>query len=109
MIEEYKMLANELHNAHYDSPNGELLKRAQRAIDVLNAPGVNDFNNYTHRQTETKLARAECEATSVRLELRIMKERCAELLSQHEPLNSTGLDREVVRQVLHYVQCGVFK
>lgn len=109
MIEEYKMLSDELHNAHYDAANGELLKRAQRAIDVLNAPGVNDFSNYMHRQTETKLARAESEAASVRVELRLLKERCAELMSQHEPLNGLSIDREAVRQVLHYVQCGRLK
>jgi hypothetical protein len=109
MIEEYKALAAELHNVHYDAPNGELLKRAQRAIDVLNAPGVNDFSNYLHRQIETKLARAESEAASVRVELRLMRERCAELMSQHEPLNGLAVDRELVRQVLHYVQCGRLK
>jgi hypothetical protein len=106
VIEEYKMLSDELHNAHYDAENGGLLKRAQRAIDVLNAPGVNDFSNYMHRQTETKLARAESEAASLRVELRLMRERCAELMSQHEPLNGLGVDRELVRQVLHYIQCG---
>ena len=109
MIEEYQMLSNELHNAHYDAPNGELLKRAQRAIDVLNAPGVNDFSNYLHRQTETKLARAESEAASVRVELCLMRERCAELMSQHEPLNGLDVDREKVRKVLHYVRCGRLK
>jgi len=109
MNEEYKALAAELHNAHYDASNGELLKRAQRAIDVLNAPGVNDFGNYLHRQTETKLARANADAASATVELRIMRERCAELMSQYEPLNGLGVDREVVRQVLHYVQCGRLK
>jgi len=109
VIEEYQMLSNELHNAHYDAPNCELLKRAQRAIDVLNAPGVNDFSNYLHRQTETKLARANSEAASVTVELRLLRERCAELMSQHEPLNDLGVDREKVRQILHYVLCGRLK
>lgn len=109
MIEEYKVLSDELHNAHYDAPNGELLKRAQRAIDVLNAPGRNDFGTYLHACTDTKLARAESEAASVRVELRLMRERCAELMSQHEPLAGLGVDRELVRQVLHYVQCGRLK
>lgn len=109
MIEEYQMLSNELHNAHYDAENGDLLKRAQRAIDVLNAPGINDFSHYTYRQIETKLARAESEAASIRVEFRLLKERCAELMSQHEPLNGLGIDREKVRQVLQYVQCGRLK
>ena len=109
MNEEYKALAAELHNAHYDAPNGELLKRAQRAIDVLNAPGINDFGTYLHAQTKKRLAQANHESASLALELAILRERCAELMSQYEPLNALGVDREVVRQVLHYVQCGRLK
>ena len=86
-----------------------LLLDANAALRVLSNPGINDFSNYTHRQTETKLARAESEAASVRVELRLLRERCAELMSQHEPLAGLGVDRELVRQVLHYVQCGRLK
>jgi hypothetical protein len=80
---------------------------AARAIELLSQP--NDFDTYMHRQTETKLARAESNAASINVELRLMRERCAELMSQHEPLAGLGVDRELVRQVLHYVQCGRLK
>jgi hypothetical protein len=109
VIEEYKMLSDELHNEHYDAANGELLKRAQQAIDVLNAPGINDFNHYMHAQTKKRLAQANHESASLALELASLRERCAELMSQHEPLNGLGVDREAVRQVLHYMQCGRLK
>lgn len=80
---------------------------AARAIEALSQP--NDFGSYMHRQTETKLAQAEYNAASIRIELRLIHERCAELISQHEPLASLGVNRELVRQVLHYVQCGRLK
>lgn len=87
----------------------ELLMDANAALRVLTNPGFNDFSHYQYAQTETKLARANAEAASVRVELQLMRERCAELMSQGEPLGSLGLDRELVRQVLHYVQCGRLK
>lgn len=86
-----------------------LLMDANAALKALSNPGSNDFANYMHRQTETKLARAESNAASVTVELRLMRERCAELMSQSEPLAGLGVDRELVRQVLQYVQCGRLK
>lgn len=86
-----------------------LLIDANAALRVLSDPGLVDFPRYIHAQTETKLARANSEAASVKVELRLMQERCAELMSQHEPLAGLGVDRELVRQVLHYVQCGRLK
>ena len=86
-----------------------ILMDANAALRVLTNPGLNDFANYMHRQTETRLARAESNAASVTVELRLMRERCAELMSQSEPLAGLGVDRELVRQVLHYVQCGRLK
>lgn len=83
-----------------------LLMDANAALRVLSTVAQNDFGKYMHAQTETKLARAEANAASVTVELRLMRERCAELMSQHEPMAELGLDRELVRQVLHYVQCG---
>lgn len=82
---------------------------ANAALRVLTNPGLNDFSRYQHAQTETRLARAESNAASVTVELRLMRERCAELMSQSEPLAGLGVDRELVRQVLHYVQCGRLK
>lgn len=86
-----------------------LMTDALSALRVLTNPGLNDFSHYQRAQTETKLARAESNAASVTVDLRLMRERCAELMSQHEPLAGLGVDRELVRQVLHYVQCGRLK
>lgn len=86
-----------------------ILMDANAALRVLTNPGLNDFSRYQYAQTETKLARAESNAASVTVELRLMRERCAELMSQSEPLAGLGVDREAVRQVLHYVQCGRLK
>lgn len=86
-----------------------ILLDANAALRVLANPGLNDFSRYQHAQTETRLARAESNAASVTVELRLMRERCAELMSQSEPLAGLGVDRELVRQVLHYVQCGRLK
>jgi hypothetical protein len=86
-----------------------LMTDALSALRVLTNPMLNDFSRYQHAQTETKLARAESNAASVTVELRLMRERCAELMSQSEPLAGLGVDRELVRQVLHYVQCGRLK
>ena len=82
---------------------------ALSALRVLSEPALRDFPAYMTAQTETKLARAEANAASTNVELRLMRERCAELMSQHEPVAGLGLDRELVRQVLHYVQCGRLK
>lgn len=90
-------------------PDYALMCDALSALRVLTNPSLNDFAAYLHRQTETKLARSESNAASVTVELRLMRERCAELMSQSEPLDSLGIDREAVRQVLHYVQCGRLK
>lgn len=67
---------------------------------------MSDFQRYLMAQSNTKTARAAYEAASIRLEHACMHERIAELRSQAEPLNSLGLDREKVRQVLNYVLCG---
>jgi len=86
-----------------------LLMDANAALRVLSEPASRDFPAYMAAQTETRLARAEANAASINVELRLMRERCAELMSQHEPVAALGLDRELVRQVLHYVQCGRLK
>lgn len=122
MIDTYRKLIDELAVATCPRapsliPEPELPRRSDYALmaDALSAlrgltnSRLNDFGNYLHAQTETKLARAEANAASVTVELRLMRERCAELMSQHEPLAGLGIDRELVRQVLHYVQCGRLK
>ena len=86
-----------------------LMSEALSALRVLSEPALRDFPTYMAAQTKTKLARAEANAASINVELHLMRERCTELMSQHEPLGGLGLDRELVRQVLHYVQCGRLK
>lgn len=86
-----------------------LLIEVLPVLRILTNPAFNDFSHYQYAQTETRLARAESNAASVTVDLRLMRERCAELMSQSEPLAGLGVDRELVRQVLHYVQCGRLK
>lgn len=85
------------------------LRSAANAITVLNSPGRNDFAHYQSVRTDLALARQQAETASLRVELALMKERCAELMSQAQPLDSLQVDREVIRQVLNYVQCGRLK
>lgn len=53
-------------------------------------------------QGEVARWRAERENASARLELARAKESRAFLLSQHEPLASLGIDREVMRKLLSF-------
>ena len=59
-------------------------------------------------QAEDKVLRwrAESENASGRLELAKMRRNMAQLLSQHEPVASLGLDRERLRLVLDFVSHG---
>ena len=85
------------------------LTEAAEAIDVLSDPGRNDFAHYQAIKTELELSREKMQSSSYRHELDLMRYRCAELLSQAKPLCDLDIDREKVRQVLHYVQCGRLK
>jgi hypothetical protein len=112
MGDTYQQLAVNLHNAAQDVPDNAdagLMRQASAAIDALTAPGLNDFANFQHAGTRTREARANWEAASARLELAQLRERMAELLSQGQPLADLDLDREKVRQVLHFVACGRLK
>lgn len=84
----------------------QLMVDALHALSVLSEPALRDFPNYRFRQTEMKLARAESNAASIKVELQLMRERCAELMSQHEPLAGLKADRGSIRQVLQYIQTG---
>lgn len=83
-----------------------LLKEAADAIDALSAPGRDDFSNYMSAQAATAKARIEYNRASSQIDYLQMRERCAELLSQHQPLAGLEIDREKVRKVLSFVQCG---
>ena len=66
----------------------------------------NDLQNLFQQDTEVKAARAESEASSRGLELAMIHRNCAHLLSQHEPVNSLGVDREALRILLSFVKHG---
>jgi hypothetical protein len=53
--------------------------------------------------------RAEVENATARLELARMRKHMAHLISQHEPVASTGLDRGKLKHLLAYVQHGDLK
>lgn len=57
-------------------------------------------------QAETRRWKAEHENASARLELARIKERIAELRSQHEPVHAAGLDREKLSALLGYLVHG---
>lgn len=88
------------------SGEDQLIEQAAQAVESLTAPGRDDLSNLFAKQTATRAERNAYEAASARLTLAQMRERMAELLSQAEPLNGLEVDREKVRQVLRYVECG---
>ena len=65
-----------------------------------------DLQNLFQNDTEVKAARAEYNASSSNLELAKMRRNIAMLLSQHEPVNTLGVDREALRILLDYVKHG---
>lgn len=67
---------------------------------------MSDFAHYMRSKEKTKRCYAEYNAASIALDSACMEERIAELLSQHEPAASIGIDREKMRQVLSYVRTG---
>ena len=50
--------------------------------------------------------KAEFENASARLELARINENCAHLISQYEPINSSGINREKLRLILSYIRHG---
>ena len=67
---------------------------------------MSDFNRYMNAQEIRRRAFAEYDAASVKLEKAEMIERMRELISQHEPGASIGIDRDKLRQVLCYIETG---
>ena len=67
---------------------------------------VQDFSRYMSAKETTARYRAQREAASAGLDLAQMRERCAEVISQHEPLNTLGLNRDAVRRLVLFIQCG---
>jgi hypothetical protein len=70
---------------------------------------MSDFMHYQARKTETELARAQYGAASTRITLCEIRERAAELRSQHEPLaDFVGkiLTRDELLELVNYVMVG---
>jgi hypothetical protein len=67
---------------------------------------MSDFDRFQHANTEKARASAEYGNASARLEIATMRARTAELLSQHEPVASLEIDREKVRAVIKFINCG---
>lgn len=67
---------------------------------------MSDFVVLMNKQNETARWKAEVENATARLELARIRERSAYLISQHEPVNSLGLDRERLRLALRYLEHG---
>lgn len=65
-----------------------------------------DLQRIFSAQEEKRRWRAERENASARVELATVNESCAILLSSHEPVASLGIDRKVLRVLLHYVRHG---
>ena len=69
---------------------------------------MSDFNRYMHAKDAVCRYRAERDAADTRLEYALMIERMRELISQHEPVASSGINRHELRRMLHYVETGRF-
>jgi hypothetical protein len=70
---------------------------------------LNDLTNLFSAKDKVARWRAEWENAGARMDLAQHDERCAELLSQHEPVASLGLDRQRLRLVLNYIRHGDLK
>ena len=53
--------------------------------------------------------RAERNYASSQLDLAMIRRNMRQLISQHEPLNSTGIDRDKLRVVFSYIEHGSVK
>ena len=67
---------------------------------------MSDYNKYQYATIHKRWKQAQFEAATTDLERAIVDERMAELLSQHEPAASIGVNREHLRQVISYIQNG---
>lgn len=65
-----------------------------------------EFGRYLAAQAGARTARAEYNSAGRGLELAQIRERCAEVISQHQPLAGLGLDRGKVEALLAYVVHG---
>ena len=67
---------------------------------------AHDLATLFFAQEKTRRYRAEREAASAHLEMALLKERMAELMSAHDPVAALGLDRERLRIALRFLAHG---
>ena len=67
---------------------------------------MSDLCSLFMREETTRRWRAERENASARLELALIYEHIAYLISQHEPVASLGIDRNELRAILAYIHHG---
>ena len=70
---------------------------------------MSDLDQLFKAHIEVSRWKAEQENATARLELARIRENCAYLISQHEPVNSLGVNRERLRFILSYVLHGDLK
>lgn len=68
---------------------------------------MSDLSDLFSAQDKTKRWQAESENAHARLELARIEERCAYLISQHEPVAMLKIDREVLRAIFKYLRHGI--
>ena len=66
-----------------------------------------EFGRFMAAQEKTRTARAEFNSAQLKLDLAGIRERCAEVISQHQPVASLGLDRIALEKLLDYVVFGI--
>lgn len=64
---------------------------------------MSDLSILFYREEEVRRWKAENENTGARLQIANMRKRMAELISQYEPVNSLGVDREKLRKLFLFV------
>lgn len=67
---------------------------------------MSDFDIWQHSKVKAEVHRAEWEHHAAARDAELQRSRVYELLSQHEPLASAGIDRETVRPILRYIIHG---
>jgi len=65
---------------------------------------MNEFGMYPTNNDSAKRWMAERENADARLQLAKSRECCNLLVSQHDPVNALGIDREALKVLLNFVQ-----
>jgi hypothetical protein len=70
---------------------------------------MGDFVQFMRAKEVTEKYYAQYDAAGAHLEKARMEERCAQLLSQHEPVASIGIDREKLRVIIDFIKTGRYE